>query len=347
MNALKAFRSLLVVSALTIGLAACTAASTASPAPGAMSSDQVLARVAGSAITLKDVDTMAASELEKLRRQEFQIRRQALDSLIEDALVQAEAKKKGITPEALLDAEVIKKVQVPSSEEIQMVYEMSKARIGDATLEQVEPQIRQFLMGRKSEEARGTYLASLRSDHKVEDLFEAPRADVSADDDAFQGPKDAPVTIITFSDFQCPYCSRAEETVSQVIKKYEGKVKVVFRDFPLEFHQQAPTAAMAATCAGDQGKYWEMHNAMFKDQSKLDLDSLTASAKMLGMDGDALRKCVESGKYKAELDKDIADGKKVGVTGTPAFFINGIPLEGAQPLEEFSKIIDAELARKK
>ena len=344
---MNALRSLLALSALLVGLSACTASTTASPAPGALSNDQVLARVGQSAITLKDVDTLAASELEKLRRQEFQVRRQALDSLIEDALVQAEAKKRGMSPEALLDAEVIKKIQEPSEQEVQMVYEMSKARIGDATLEQVAPQIRQFLKGRKSEEARGEYLASLRTQYKVEDLFEAPRAEVSADDDAFRGPKDAPITIVTFSDFQCPYCSRAEETVAEVMKKYEGKVKVVFRDFPLEFHQQAPGAAMAATCAGDQGKYWEMHDAMFKDQSKLDLPSLVATAKGIGIDGDALKSCVESGKYKAELEKDMADGKKVGVTGTPAFFINGIPLEGAQPIEEFSKIIDAELARKK
>lgn len=334
----------LVLGSLFAFVTACSTPGVATPV-AAGDANAALAKVGGAVITLEDVNNHAASELAALRRQEYEIKRKALDDLIDEKIVEQEAAAQKISKEDLLKREVTDKVGEPTDDEMRMVFEMNKGRIGDTPYEQVKPKIHDFMMQRKGEDARNAYLTGLKSKAKVEDNFQPPRAEVSADDDAFKGPKDAPITIIMFSDYQCPYCSHAEEVVGQVMTKYDGKVKLVFRDFPLEFHENAKGAAMASECAREKGKYWEMHEAMFKDQSKLDSASLVATAVGLGLDAAEFKGCIDNKKFEKEVDKDQADGKKLGVTGTPAFFINGILLEGAQPIEEFSKVIDAELAR--
>lgn len=328
----------------TLLLGACSTPTAATPQPAAAQGD-VLAKIGTVSITLKDVDTKAAPDLRKIKKEEFEARRRALDTLIDEKLVELEAKSQGIGVEELVQKEVASKVADPTEEEMRMVFEMNRGRIGDTPFEQVAPRIREFLMGRKQEEARANFLTSLRTKYSVEDNFQPPRIQVNLDDDAMKGNKDATVTIVTFSDYQCPFCSRAEATVDEVMKKYDGKLKLVFRDFPLEFHNNAKGAAQASECAEEQGKFWEMHRAMFADQNKLDNTSLVATAGTIGLNVDAFKSCLESGKYASEVDKDMEEGKEYGVTGTPAFFINGIMLEGAQPIEAFSQIIDAELKR--
>lgn len=333
-----------LVLSLATGLAACSAQGTATPT-AAMDSNASLAKVGTASITLADVDAKASAQLAGLKRQEYEIRRRALDELIDEKLVELEASTQKISKEELLQKEVVSKVVQPSAEEIQMVYQMNRERIGDTPFEEVQPKIVAFMMERKTEEAKVAFFSSLRTKHPITDTFSAPRTEVSVDDDAFKGPKDAPITIVEFSDFECPYCSKAIGVVDEVVKKYEGKVKLVFRDFPLDFHQNAKGAAMAAQCANEKGKFWEMHDAMFKDQSKLDNASLVATAKGLGLDEASFQECLSSNRFMKEVEKDMEDGKRAGVTGTPAFFVNGVMIEGAQPLEEFSKVIDAELAR--
>ncbi len=171
--------------------------------------------------------------------------------------------------------------------------------------------------------------------------------DVS-DDDAFLGDKDAPVTIVEFSEYQCPYCERhVRETVPQIMEKYvdTGKVKYVFRDFPLEFHPNAIPAALAAECAGDEGndKYFEMHDKIFENQADLSEEKFKELAKEIGLDMDQFNNCFENETHKKEIEKDIADGKALGITGTPGFIINGWGLTGAQPFSEFEKLIEQEL----
>ncbi|HYX91450.1 MAG TPA: thioredoxin domain-containing protein, partial [Myxococcaceae bacterium] len=145
-------------------------------------------------------------------------------------------------------------------------------------------------------------------------------------------------------DFQCPFCSRAAGTVGQVLENYPGKVRVVFRHFPLEFHKQAPKAAEAAMCAQEQGKFWEYHDLLFKNQDKLMPEDLKQHAQALGMDMAKFDQCFSSGKYAEVVKKDMEAGQKAGVTGTPAFFINGMMISGAQPIDEFKRLIDAELS---
>jgi protein-disulfide isomerase len=170
--------------------------------------------------------------------------------------------------------------------------------------------------------------------------------EVSVDDDPAQGPEDAAVTIIEFSDFQCPYCARFDvETLPQILSNYGDRVRFVYRDFPLiSMHQYALKAAEASECADDQGAYWKYHDLLFNNQSALDDASLKEYAASLQLDTAAFNQCLDSDKYLSEVQKDEQDGITAGVQGTPAFFINGVLISGAQPYSVFQAAIEAALA---
>lgn len=178
---------------------------------------------------------------------------------------------------------------------------------------------------------------------------------VSVDDDAFLGKKDAPVTIIEFSDFQCPFCRNfAKDTLPQLKKEYidTGKARFVYRDFPLSFHPGAISAAQGAECAREQGKFWELHDTLFAEQGKqgtgtiqFTVDDIKKWAVQSGVNATKFNQCLDSGKYKEEVEKDIADGTAAGVSGTPSTFINGRIVVGAQPFAALKVIIDEELKK--
>jgi len=175
------------------------------------------------------------------------------------------------------------------------------------------------------------------------------RVDVSIDDDTIKGSKDSPVTVIVFSDYQCPYCEKFfTDTLPLIEKNYinTGKVRFVYRDFPLDFHQYAKKAAEASECADSQGKFWEYHNKLFENQNSLDIVSLKQYAKDLSLDETKFNDCLDSGKMTAEVQKDIEDGMTNDISGTPTFFINGIKLVGAQPYSVFQQVIDTEIKSK-
>ena len=157
------------------------------------------------------------------------------------------------------------------------------------------------------------------------------------------GPSTALVTIFAFEDFECPFCSRAHETIEQVLKEYEGKIKFVRKDFPLAFHKNAMNAHLAANCAQDQKKYWEYTEKLWTNKDKLEVDNLKAYANELGFNTQEFNTCLDSQKYKSKIETDINEGQKYGVRGTPAFFINGKMLSGARPYGDFKEIIDKEL----
>lgn len=163
--------------------------------------------------------------------------------------------------------------------------------------------------------------------------------------DNFIGAENAPVTIVEFSDFQCPYCGKVEPTIQRILNDYNGKVKVVYRDYPLSFHQFAQKASESAECAGEQGKFWEMHGLLFQHQDALDVSSLKSYATSLGLDESKFAECLDSGRMAAEVKADTDEGAALGVTGTPAFFINGVSLVGAQPYNAFVDVINKELAK--
>jgi protein-disulfide isomerase len=178
---------------------------------------------------------------------------------------------------------------------------------------------------------------------------EIRRFQVSVDDDPSIGPADAPVTIIEFSDYQCPYCAKWHaEVFTRLMADYQGKIRFVYRDFPLySIHPQAGPAAEAANCAGEQNAYWEFHTALFSEKYGLGNDTYLLYASELGLDADKFSQCLSERRYKAEVEADFAAANKLGVNSTPTFYINGRGLIGAQPYEAFKQIIDEELAATK
>lgn len=338
---------------LSILAAACqgggsTASAPSGPPPQVVTMDEGLpdpvARVGGEAISLDTLETEAAAGVVRARQQMYEARRQALERMIDTQLAEAEAKKRGITAEELVKAEVDGKLTPPSDAEIAKFYEERKDRI-KKPLEEVKDRIVQMLERQKRGERDAAFRESLRAAANVEIYLAAPLMKVSADDDPRKGPADAPVQIIEFSDFQCPYCGKAAETVEAVVQKYGDKVSVVYRDFPLPMHKEAHRASQAAQCANDQGKFWQYHDVLFKNVQKMKDEDLQEHATTAGLDVEKFKSCLSANTHVAEIDKDIADGKKVGMSGTPGFFINGRFLGGARPVEDFAAIIDEELAK--
>lgn len=168
------------------------------------------------------------------------------------------------------------------------------------------------------------------------------KIEVSVDDDPSIGPENAPITIVEFSDFRCPFCARAKPIIKQILENYGERVRVVYRDFPILGPQSQKTAE-AAECADEQGKFWQYHDKLFENQQELDIKNLKQYAEDLGLDTTKFNDCLDSGKMAQEVEKDSQDGRDYGVRGTPAFFVNGILVPGAQPYSVFKQIIEQEL----
>jgi protein-disulfide isomerase len=308
-------------------------------------------RIGGEVVTVGELDAWIKDQLFDQETESgkaaklYEVRSGAAENLVAQRLLDAEAKKLGTDADALLEAEAKKRLTVTDAD-VQRFYDDNKKSFGERPIDDMKAQIREHLERRAAPEAARNYVQQLREAASVEILLERTRTQVAATGPA-RGPADAPVTIIEFSDYQCPFCRRAEPTVEQVLQQYEGKVRFVFRHFPLDrIHPQARGASEAAACAAEQGKFWEYHAALFAGNADLDRTGLDAAATKAGLDDAAFKTCVDTRKTQALVEADVKDGEAAGVSGTPAFFINGIPLRGALPLEEFQKVIDEELAAK-
>ncbi len=304
---------------------------------------QPIATVDGQPIYDEDIAPSVEGQLQPLRNQEYEIKRKALDSLIEQKMLEAAAKKRGLTSEKLLDQEVNSKISDPSEAEVEGYYLGLKI---NRPLADVKTQLRESLKQAKIQPVRQDYLKALRSESKVVVLLSAPRVEVAYDPSRLRGNPKAPVMIVEFSDYQCPYCHQVEPTVKELLAKYGDKVSLSYRDFPLTaIHSQALISAEASRCALEQGKFWEYHDQLFT-ASKLEKNDLIEYARNLKLDDKNFDSCLSTEKYKADIDKDLQAGRKAGVNGTPGFFVNGILLSGSQPKDAFTRIIDDELARK-
>jgi protein-disulfide isomerase len=331
--------ALFSVAAAALALSACTKASL--PAPNgqpATASDSVVATYDGKQVTMTELDAFLAKDL-------YEMRRQGLETMVLRQLVEKEAKKAGKGEEEFLRAIAEKATPATSDEALQKMFEDHKEAFGGRSFDEVKPFLQARAGQEQSQAAVMAYLNELKAKANLKIVLPEPRIKVAAEGPS-KGPADAPVTIVEFSDFQCPFCSRAAKTADQVLANYAGKVRLVFRDFPLPFHDKAPKASEAGLCANDQGKFWEMHDEMFGAQDKLGIDDLKAVAKKLGLDSAKFDECLDSNKYAAQVKKNIEDGKEAGISGTPAFIINGRLISGAQPYEEFQRVIDEELAQK-
>ena len=331
-------------------VAATAAAPNASAAVGEL--PDVLATIGAENVTIADVRGRAGDQLDILdmqyRRMRDKLVGTTLDSIVSERLIAAETKKTGSTADQLLLA-AMGGSATPSDVEISAWYNDNQARVGGRSLEQVKGQIADFLTKERRKDAIAKLDQRLREEHKVKLAFEPYRLTFNNEGAPSLGKKGAPITLVEFSDFQCPYCQAAAPVLKQVAEKFPNEVLIVYRQYPItSIHPFAFKAAEASLCANEQGKFWEMHDAMFQDQKKLTVSDLKATARRLGVDGKKFDTCLDTGRHVERVQNDMAEATRINANGTPAMFINGTYVEGGSvPFSTLESLIQKELARLK
>ena len=306
---------------------------------------EVLAKVGDYEITRQEVEEVAPDQFIQAKQQLHDITQRALDQAIDTKLVDLQAEKEGLDSQGLVVREVLSKLSEPTEEQIDSVYNAYREQLNSAPRDSVAPQIVDFLTRQERAVAMQVFVAQLRAQYDVRNYLEPARIEVEAIGPS-KGPEDAPITLVEFSDFECPFCVRVLPTIEQVQQTYGDQVRIVYRQFPLNaIHPNAQLSAEASLCADAQGKFWEMHDAIFEARGKAGADRLKTMASDLGMDSDLFGTCLDSGQFRGQVAADVEAGRQAGVTGTPALFINGRFLSGAQPFNVVSRVIDDELTR--
>jgi len=313
-------------------------------AQAASAPDKAVALIDGRPISERDLDERAAPQLRDLNAKIFEVKEQALNDMIDEQLLNQAAGRLKLSVQELLDREVDSLVAKPTPADVESYYLEIKDRIS-RPLEEVRPKILEFLTETRRQTAYDSYLSRLRSREKVVVLLAPPRTVVSIDSARVRGPMNAPITIVEFSDFECPYCGGVENTLRQLQSKYPTQIRLAYRDFPFDFHPRAEPAAEASRCALAQGKYWPYHDLLFDNQQHLESSDLSKYAVRLDMDAKKFDECIAHKTYTSDIQHDLDEGQKLGISGTPAFFINGMVLNGAIHLEDFARLIDRELER--
>ena len=311
--------------------------------------DEVVASIGGTAVTFGDIDEAWHREDPRGRLQTLQglydERLRVLDAVVGDHLIDREAQARGLSREELLDEELPSRTTDVTEDEIERIYERNRDRLGGRTLEEMRPEIRQVLERQRPALALRDYMDELRlAADDVAIMLDPPRQQIELlAEDRSRGPAGAPVVIVEFSDFECPYCGRATSTLAALIERYPDEIRFVYKDFPLPNHPNAFKAAEAGHCAHDQGKFWEFHDRLFVAQEVLDVESLKTYADELGLDAGEFSACLDDGRHAESVDREMAAGRGYGTTSTPTLFINGRPVFGALPLDVFDRIVREEL----
>ena len=322
----------------------------------AQSNGTVVATVNGVNITQQQLLQAASAELTKLNanrpqpqsaydKARLEILWKALDAMIEDKLIAAQVARGSLTREQLLNAEIESNVETPSPEEVEQFYEANKAQIAGPKA-QALPQVRQYMIDASRRRYHDMFVNNLKRTFKVTTYLDPLRKDIVSAGYPSRGPANAPVTIVEFADFECPFCGALYPVMKQVEQNYTSKVRLVYRQFPLtNMHPHAQKAAEAALCANEQRRFWDFYDSLFSDQSKLEIADLKRRAQTLGLNTSAFNTCLDSGKEADAIQKDKDDARKAGVSSTPTVFINGRLLTGSRSYAEIRDVIEDELKR--
>ncbi len=304
--------------------------------PAEAASDKVVARQGTWELTLEEVDAGIQGPLFQLKEKMFALRFERIQDLISDRLLKVEAEARGTTPEKLIEEVLLKAGTATSDADVEAFIKIRKDQLPPVT-PKLKGQIREFLTAKRLEEAQADFFVGLAKKYKVETQIAPPvrpRLKIRRGNEAqSKGPKDAPITIVEFSDFQCPYCRRAQANLKEMNNKFPGKIRFVFKHFPLPSHTLAPKASEASICAGDQGKFWPYHDELFVMGADMRPDGLKAIAKKLKLDLGRFDDCLNGGLHAVQIYQDMEEGKRLGVNGTPTFFINGMMMVGTRSME--------------
>lgn len=315
------------------------------------SAGTIVASVAGTDITVEELESPLANRIYMMQEEIYGLKRRRLDNLITKILLEKTAAQQGISLQSLLNSIHSNGIDV-TDHEVTLYYQQNRNRLAGmkGTEQSIRKQIKAYLEERKRNRKIKDYVKLLKEKYEVT-VFLAPPplpfTSVSEGNSPVWGPLDAPVTIIEFSDYLCPACQAAHDATKKIRERYQGKIKWVFKDYPLKRHKGAKKLAEAARCAGDQEKFWEYQDLLFATKGKPDSDQLKAYAEKLGLETNRFDQCLETGKYIAEIEKDIASATKAGVGATPTFIINGRLRPGAPSLEKFQEMVDEALNKAK
>lgn len=296
-------------------------------APPATNADRarVLATVNDKKITLGDIEDSLRPLIFNVQEQVYALRKEDVELKVNDTLLAQEAQKKGVTTQALLNTELSAKVAAVTEAQAQEFYNQNKERIS-GEFSDLKTQIVQYMREEKEQAATVAYADQLRRASKVEVNLTAPESPsftIATDDQPQKGNAKALVTIVEFTDFECPSCARQHPVLEKIVSEYGDRVRLVVRDFPLSQHANARKAAEAAEAAREQNKYWEYAAVLFRNQSALGVDKLRQYATDLGLDRAKFDASLDSGKFAEKVQRDVIDGHKLGINGTPTLFING------------------------
>jgi protein-disulfide isomerase len=298
-----------------------------------------VAQVGGRTLTESDLEHRESGSLLQARYQYYTSARKALDHLVDDELLAQEATRRHITVDQLLEQDVYKGIKDPTEDQLQVYYEgMDSEEPYAAVRDRVLDHIRQL----RRDKARAAYVKGLREQASVKFLLAPPGAEVDLENVHFKGSKNAPVMLIEFADYECPYCQKVVPLLQKLQEEYGDKLVVGYKDFPLPMHRRAQKAAEATRCAGVQGKYWEYHDVLYYSKAT-DVPDLKKHAQVLHLDETAFNTCLDSGAQADAVKKDLEEGKKLGLSGTPSFFVNGHFFHGAVDYATLKEMVDQQL----
>jgi len=306
------------------------------------SAGAVLVEIDGNKISVAEFERKKPAALFQARNAFYEAQRKALDEFVVEYLLEQQARKENVTTQELLDRHVSKVVNKDLSDEVLKVYYEGVDTA--EPFESAKDKIRKYIEDRRIAKAKAAYIQSLRDQANVTVRLEPPRVQISLKDAPIRGNAGAPVTLVEFADFECPYCQVAHPLVDKVRNEFGDKVAFAFKDLPLPNHANAQKAAEAAHCAGAQGKYWEYYDVLFT-QKQLDVAKLKEHARGLKLNGDAFNQCLDSGGQAARVKTDLTEAQALAIPGTPAFFVNGRLLNGAVTYEILRKAIQEELGQ--
>lgn len=337
---------------LLMTLIACGGSPTPQPAAAAPQQAGPVVTWKDGSLTMEQITHRVQGKLDAME-QEYQLERydlltRAMNAAIDDALLQAEADRRGLPDvDTLLREQIEKKVSPPDEATLLAFYEEVKPQLRGAPYEAVEQMLAGEWMQRDMGRRYELLLKELRTGADVKGSVPYPdlkRIDVPLEKtDPVLGKADAPVTIVQFAEYQCYFCAKVQPTLDALLEDYDGKVKLVYKDFPLENHTRALPAAVAARCAGEQGRYWEMSGKLLADQQALADEDFGAHAEAIGLNVEKFEACRAGGEMEPLVRASFELGQEVGVAATPTFYVNGLLVSGAQPYDQFKAIIEQEL----
>jgi protein-disulfide isomerase len=335
----------LLVLVAGLGSSGCSRPSSTAEA-ASVPTPKVVAQVGGKPIAWDEMEKKASNRLATVRQDEYEARLEALNELVYERLLADAAAKHKLSTDGLLRNEVDAKVTPVTAGEVEAVYDANKARVVGRPKAEVLVDIERQMNRQRRAEREDAFRAELLAQGQVKIELEAPRFALAfGPTTPTRGPEQAPITLVEFSDYQCPYCHQAQKAVEEVMKKYQGKVRFVHGEYPLPQHPRAFAASQASRCAGEQGKFWEYHQNLLSQAGDYEEAELLARGKVIGIDTAKLDACLASDRFDAAINDGRRIASEAGVNSTPTFFINGKKYRGARHVEGFSEVIDAELAR--